>query len=483
MHKSSHYVNKTSSSRSVLTTSRVQNRNNRNNNNSNINMTCPHCNQSHMIYRCDQFRKLSVDDRKDRVRSLKLCTNCLKPDHESNLCKSTITCGVCALSHHYLLHQDTGKAERTIAAAVPPSTSSAQPSPSHTQQALVSSHSVSDRTIHHALHCVDENKYGVVLGTTLTHITDIDGQYQNCRAVLDSGAQSSFITTECAQRLGLPRKKCPFTINGLGGNIVKNQGMISCTIKPKHSDGPTFNVNLIVVSKVSSDMPNVNFPKHVINEYNSFQLADTFFYKKSRIDILLGNDIVPDLITGKPILINSNIPSVIETVFGCVVSGKLFPHRENNSQNFHLSVSHNEECSLDKILHKFWELEEVPCTPVVSSMDQLAENIFVNNHFRESKGQYVVPLPFVTDPAPLGDSRAAAERRLLYTERKLARTPELHQKYNEFMREYEKLDHMERYQGDIPSKYIIPHHSILRPSSASTPLRVVFDGSAKASGV
>lgn len=187
-------------------------------------LSCPHCQQNHMIYGCEHFRKMSVDERIKRVNDLQLCVNCLKLNHIVANCKSTITCGVCALPHHYLLHKDNGRARGAYTAAVPKQ-SSAHLSHSNTQQALASSHYVSDsQATQHARLCIDEKPYGVVLGTTRTNILDVNGQYQDCRAVIDSGAQSSFITTECAQRLGLPRKQCPFSIAGLGGELLKIKG-------------------------------------------------------------------------------------------------------------------------------------------------------------------------------------------------------------------------------------------------------------------
>ncbi|CAK1578182.1 unnamed protein product [Parnassius mnemosyne] len=319
------------------------------------------------------------------------------------------------------------------------------------------------------------------MGTARVLVIDSSGQLQYCRAVIDSGAQSSFITTECAQRLGLPRKKCSFNIYGLGGEAVKNHGMITCTLRSLHTDLPSFTLNMVVVTKVSADMPNVRFHSDVINKYKNFNLADPLFYKRSRIDILLGNDIVSELIKDKPYIISSDIPSVIDTAFGFVVSGKLYSNDKDNLKNYNLSVSFDEQESLDQTLRKFWEIEELPSKPSINPLEQLAEDIFVARYSRTEDGTYSVPLPFIPDPPPLGASRAAAERRLLFTERKLNRSPVLRQAYSEFMCEYENLGHMELYSGDTPSKYVIPHHSILKPSSSTTPLRVVFDASAKTS--
>ncbi|GFX38671.1 integrase catalytic domain-containing protein [Trichonephila clavipes] len=53
--------------------------------------------------------------------------------------------------------------------------------------------------------------------------------------------------------------------------------------------------------------------------------------------------------------------------------------------------------------------------------------------------------------------------------------------YKEFMNEYELLGHMEEIKNETLDKinYYIPHHSVYKPEKTFTPLRVVFDASAK----
>lgn len=113
-----------------------------------------------------------------------------------------MSCGVCALQHHFLLHKDN-------AVAVNVSPANNLSSLSHSQQALMSARSVSELAIDRCEESDSVDCFGVVLGTARLHAFDCHGDIQDCRAVIDSGAQSSFISMECAQRLGLPRKNCP----------------------------------------------------------------------------------------------------------------------------------------------------------------------------------------------------------------------------------------------------------------------------------
>ncbi|XP_071576379.1 uncharacterized protein [Temnothorax nylanderi] len=65
-------------------------------------------------------------------------------------------------------------------------------------------------------------------------------------------------------------------------------------------------------------------------------------------------------------------------------------------------------------------------------------------------------------------------------ERKCQRDPRFGELYRTFMREYEDLKHMESVASqdhDITPACYLPHHGVLRESSTSTKLRVVFNGS------
>ncbi|UYV63147.1 hypothetical protein LAZ67_2003292 [Cordylochernes scorpioides] len=62
--------------------------------NTNI-IKCTYCNSSHKLGTCQEFAKLSRDDRIKYVRSRNLCINCLGVNHYANNCKITDTCRVC----------------------------------------------------------------------------------------------------------------------------------------------------------------------------------------------------------------------------------------------------------------------------------------------------------------------------------------------------------------------------------------------------
>ncbi|XP_055914140.1 uncharacterized protein LOC129947533 [Eupeodes corollae] len=108
-------------------------------------------------------------------------------------------------------------------------------------------------------------------------------------------------------------------------------------------------------------------------------------------------------------------------------------------------------------------------------------------HLRiNSDGRFTVRLPFTKSPQCLGNSRQTAVSCLLSMERRLVRDPNLYQQYRNFMNEYIAMGHMQKIphsEVNIADNkcFYLPHHSVLKPSSTTTKLRVVFNASRKTS--
>ena len=66
-------------------------------------------------------------------------------------------------------------------------------------------------------------------------------------------------------------------------------------------------------------------------------------------------------------------------------------------------------------------------------------------------------------------------------ERKFMKNEDLKVEFQIFMDEYKELNQMEAKPGDIKAAYYMPHHAVLRPTSTTAKLRVVFDASCKSS--
>lgn len=98
-------------------------------------------------------------------------------------------------------------------------------------------------------------------------------------------------------------------------------------------------------------------------------------------------------------------------------------------------------------------------------------------------GHYSVDLPLNTKTNTIpefGNSRNQAFMRLCMLERRLNSNQHLKSQYQAFIDEYLHLGHMHPTQNSAESSvFYLPHHAIVKSSSSSTKLRVVFDASSQ----
>ncbi|XP_017888372.1 uncharacterized protein LOC108629922 [Ceratina calcarata] len=113
----------------------------------------------------------------------------------------------------------------------------------------------------------------------------------------------------------------------------------------------------------------------------------------------------------------------------------------------------------------------------LTNEEQECKDHFKSTHFRDSEGRYVVRLPFRKSTELLGDSKAKALRMLSPLLKKFQTDSILQQAYTMFLSYYETLNHMLPVDKSNESKhsYYLPHHGVIRESSVSTKLRVVFN--------
>ena len=126
------------------------------------------------------------------------------------------------------------------------------------------------------------------------------------------------------------------------------------------------------------------------NHLKGLQLADPDFGRPGRLDLLLGVDVFVDvLLTGRRIGDLGTL-TALETHFGWVLAGSV----EGSAINLQLVSCHMTLPSCDDVLRRFWEIEDSPLSEVALSPEERAVvHHFELNHYRQSSGRFVVPLP------------------------------------------------------------------------------------------
>lgn len=389
---------------------------------------------------CKIFMEKKPRDRFTLVKKHKMCVRCLGPkEHE----KCEAVCKTCSKAHHVLLH--FGNAE---------------------QQNVKSN-----------LGDVKGQLDVALLATTRILVAAGDGSLVQCRALLDSGSQVNFITTRMTNLLGLSSTPTSLDVSGIHGPAKAYKRLVEVRFKSCVSDfGGRFAA--VVTNQLGGHYPASPVDTTYWDLPSNIKLADPRFSQPAKIDIILSAGVFYRSLAVGQISLGEGKPLIQKTLFGWVLAGALgntsYPATDS------LSAKASVAPELDW-LRKFWELEEVPSLKAWSAMEHQCERHFIKNMSRDADGRFIVRLPFSKDPDLLGPSYEFAKSRLVSIEKKLIKNSSHHQAYHDFMQEYEDLGHLKVLGAPElhPTVNLLPHFFVENSNSSTTPLRVVFDASAK----
>ncbi|XP_018370063.1 PREDICTED: uncharacterized protein LOC108765716 [Trachymyrmex cornetzi] len=327
---------------------------------------CPLCKNSHWLYACPSFRKLSSHERLREAKRLKIYLNCLR-SHPERECTFG-SCQRCKRRHNTMLHLDNNNPQ--------------------------------------------------------TKSVDIEqGEVQNKKGEDDSAVRTSTTAT--------------------------NVALATTVMKSKYNEYRT-ELSCFVVDSITGTLPPDKFDICQFTIPKNILLADPRYNVPAKIDLLIGVALFYNLLQERRIDLGNNLPVLQET-------------------------------SLEQ-LERFWQLEEVTKSKPHTKEEQLCEDNFVSTHQRDQNGRFIVQLPLKSSISSLGKSQEIAERRLRSVERKLDKDATLKEAYVSFMQEYEQLNHMseigEAEDKDEHANYL-PHHAVVKSTSSTTKVRVVFDASCK----
>ncbi|XP_050671207.1 uncharacterized protein LOC126969704 [Leptidea sinapis] len=431
--------------------------------------TCTFCSQNHYICHCKGFASLPVPERQDFVKKNNICFNCLVKGHSVFNCRQSTVCKKCGRRHHTLIHftspKDDNAGDTAKERDSPKGNGTAGPKTSCNVSVNLKAETNDDL---------------VILATAVVYVDSKNSGTYALRALVDQGSQGSFISEGAAQLLKLNRIPVNGKISGISNSsVVTTKSMVSLTVHSTKDNASTFKVNAYVLRKLTSLLPSREFPQDTWPLSMQLDLADPNFHKPGSIDILLGADVHAYILLEG--LHKSNSLIALNSRLGWLISGRV-------SQTDSVAYEHNmvvmqTKVETDQLLRRFWEIEEnLPHKKPMTDLEIQCEEHFKNTHTRNDVGRYIVRLPFKEDPPTnLGDAKPLAISRLQQMEKRFTRKPEFKEKYHTFLKQYESQGHMmmvPEKETETQKVYYLPHHAVLRSTSLSTKLRVVFDGSA-----
>ncbi|XP_046615426.1 uncharacterized protein LOC124302902 [Neodiprion virginianus] len=332
------------------------------------------------------------------------------------------------------------------------------------------------------LSSVRTNKTSAMLSTTLILVNDKFGEPHVCRAVLDCGSQSNFLTKALHSRLQLPERSENVSISGVNLSQAHTKQSVNATIKSRVN---AFKIKLpfLVIDNITQALPTTMIRTQEFRIPDNITLADPSFNIPGEIDVLLGAGVFWDLLCVGQHIVSRNQPRLHKTKLGWIVGGSMAAPNTQSENARSAICCFTTETTLHKQIERLWSIEEYQPTKHFSEEELRCEEDFVAAHHRDEHGRFTVALSFRESPEQLGESKDIAIKRLRALNRKLEKQPELKKQYEAFLDEYIALGHMTEISDtektiDKPRCYI-PHHCVVKESSTTTKVRVVFDASCK----
>ncbi|XP_011858178.1 PREDICTED: uncharacterized protein LOC105555746 [Vollenhovia emeryi] len=426
-------------------------------------LQCSCCQGNHSIYACKEFKGLSVDERVRHIKSKGLCLNCLKSKHMVKDCASG-GCKTCNKRHNSLLHKEGAKEESTAESKGGKTTIESE------------SERAGSAACGHA--CSAYQGSQMLLSTVMVKVKHKEGHFVQIKALLDSGAESNFVTESLARRLDLELRSANIEITGINQQVSRALTMTEVCVRSRF-DSYDFKLQCIILPTITRKVPYIRFDKRSFGIPNNIRLADPQFNIPSEIDLVIGTERFWDLMCAGQIKMGRGKPTLQKTMLGWLVVDKMLPTRHECKQYANCNLSSTRD--LDEALRLFWKLDNVPERSECSEEEAACEEFFKDTYGRNEQGRFVVKLPIkegVLEKS--GESRDIARRRFLSLERRLNKDAELKNEYIQFMRDYERLGHMkEIHDAEDKLRIFLPHQAVVRNDKSSTRVRVVFDASSK----
>lgn len=278
----------------------------------------------------------------------------------------------------------------------------------------------------------------VLLSTVVLIIEDAYGQEHFARVLLDTGSQPNAISERLCQHLHLTRTTVNVPISGVDGSLTNAKHQVTTEIRSAVIEFKQ-RMDFLVLRKVTSDTPAVSFPTAHWRIPESVALADPEFNVSRRIDLIIGAGHFYSFLRDGRIRLAHNLPMLVETVFGWIVTGRIESLPAAETVACHVVQT----SAIDDQLDRFWRLEEVSGS-TYSVEEQQCENFYRETVSRDNSGRYIVRMPRKPQfDQMFGNSKETAIQRFRWLERMLEKKPDLKPQYDDFLKEYLALGHME----------------------------------------
>ncbi|XP_055622225.1 uncharacterized protein LOC129765813 [Toxorhynchites rutilus septentrionalis] len=423
---------------------------------------CLSCGRAgHRVAECEQFSDASIDERWKLVQQKGLCRTCLN-SHGKWPCRSWHGCGIpeCRQRHHTLLHSST----------------------THERVNISSSHVTSGNLQWPLFRILPVTLYGPNTSQTIY-------------AFIDEGSSYTLLDESVADRLNVSGKLEPLTLKWTG-NVTRVEPKSRCvclSISGKNNKSRYTLSQTRTVSRLELPTQSLKY-EDLANRYPHLRELPIEAYELVCPQILIGLDNLRLCVPLK--LREGGLRDPIGakcrlgwSIYGCV------PNSPNQSAilGLHIGAVSDSNRELNEQLRDYFTLEDIGVVglrePLESTDEKRARQLLEETTRRTPSGlSFETGLLWKTDSTSFPDSYPMAVRRLESLERRLQREPELKNRVQEIITEYERKGYIHKASlteltSVEPNRvWYLPLGVVINPKKPAK-IRLIWDAAAKVGDV
>ena len=431
---------------------------------------CLKCSAAHSLSECYKFKALSMDERYQFAREVKLCRSCLMVGHMARACIQGQSCTICKKRHHVLFHDDNyqPRPRRPFETSKPVHDSQANPTGNKPKHSTITNYT--------SLEFQEESALIVPVYLSKEQNPEVK---RIVYAVLDSQADSCFVSKSVLSELGVKGTEVSLQLRTMAGTeTIESEKISNLMVSSLDGDTQVKLQRLYSRDVIAADHAQIPDPR-MVRKWKHLQIiADEMHpvMKNVPIGLLIGRHhariLKPlDCIPGE-----ADDPYALRTSVGWGVIGNLSKHRSERRDQAWAFRTTVKELKPQQIVSMFaldfneCLTEEKVSVEDRSFMKQLDESVRFDND-----GHVLLPLPMKKRVVLPDNKRQAAALALKLRER-LLKDERYRKHYETFMENLLEQGYAEKVDEDMPAerKWYLPHHGVYHPKKPDK-LRVVFN--------
>ena len=472
-------------------------------------VSCDFCAEQHPSHKCPTF--VSVDDRKKCLIKQRRCLTCGKKGHYAPSCHVKLKCSQCGSRHWTPLcyKSNTSRVKGSPSSAGSEPFVDASPSPvsprrlegAKAKKSIPVNNSLSENVKEMdytadsqsvVSRVANEQGRGTALPTAMLSVRSRTKGHKGAmiRCFFDTGSQRSFIHPVVMRQLGLcPSGETVISLNAFGHSAEP----LRCPVlKLRLALGnKVVQVEFLVTDKVDMKLHSPGLRKAVERlKSKGVRLTDREVEDDVKdVAAVIGADHFAKFVRGVK---RVDGVDVFCTAGGCMIYGNLpFDGQSVPDQTTLQSITVSkisledvevEMCDVNLVseppVSQLWELDYIGITDdKFTPSERNAIQLFSETiEYREQK--YWVRLPWKVSPEILPTNYRMAVGQFSSLMRNLQKTPRKLKLYDDVIQDYIRQGFIEEVKNPSIKGHYLPHHAVMK-ESVTTPLRIVFNASAK----